>query len=91
MPSEVPILESTAGSQNVLKRLGDLRNAALIAQGRMAQIDEGLKSVQAEMARLVEESGGLCPTCGSPVSAETLLDHHTHSSHSSSPSERLTA
>jgi hypothetical protein len=57
----------------------------------MAQIDEGLKSVQADMARLVEETGGLCPTCGSPVSAENLLDHHAHSSHPSTPSERLTA
>ncbi|MGO4389608.1 AAA family ATPase [Microvirga sp. 2YAF29] len=89
LPGEVPVLENTTGTQNMLKRLGDLRSAALIAQGRMAQIDEGIKSVQAEMARLVEETGGHCPTCGSPVSAETLLDHHAHSSHS--PSERLTA
>ena len=56
----------------------------------MAQIDEGLKSVQAEMEHFVEETGGLCPTCGSPVSAENLLDHQAHSSHVS-PSERLTA
>ncbi len=89
LPGEAPVLESTTSAQNILKRLGDLRSAALIAQGRMAQIDEGIKSLQAEMARLVEETGGLCPTCGSPVSAETLLDHHAHSSHS--PSERLTA
>jgi hypothetical protein len=89
LPVEAPVLENTVGTQNMLKRLGDLRSAALIAQGRMAKIDEGLKSVQAEMARLVEETGGLCPTCGSPVSADTLLDHHTHPSHS--PSERLTA
>lgn len=88
-PEEAPVLENTASPQNMLKRLGDLRSATLIAQGRMAQIDEGLKSVQAEIARLVEETGGLCPTCGSPVSAETLLDHHAHSSHTSS--ERLTA
>ena len=54
----------------------------------MAQVDEGLKSLQAEMARLVEETGGLCPTCGSPVKPETLLDHHTHSPQAS---ERLTA
>jgi hypothetical protein len=91
LPGDAPVLENTASSQNMLKRLGDLHSAELIAQGRVAQIDEGLKSVQAEMACLVEETGGLCPTCGSPVSAETLLDHHAHSSHSLSPSERLTA
>lgn len=90
LPDAVPALESTALAQNMLKRLADLRSRALIAKGRMAQIDEGLKSVQIEMARLVEETGGLCPTCGSPVSAENLLDHHAHSSHST-PSERLTA
>jgi DNA repair exonuclease SbcCD ATPase subunit len=68
--------------------MSDLRAASQIAKGRMAQVDEGLKSLQAEMARLVEETGGLCPTCGSPVKPETLLDHHTHSP---KPSERLTA
>lgn len=91
LPAEAPHLEETASAQNILKRLGDLRSAALIAQGRMTQVDEGLKSVQAEMARLVEETGGLCPTCGSPVSAENLLNHHAHSSHSHEPSELLSA
>lgn len=90
LPQAVPTLENPASTQDMLKRLAELRNAALIARSRMAQIDDGLKSVKAEMARLVEETGGLCPTCGSPVSAENLLDHHTHSSHST-PSERLTA
>jgi hypothetical protein len=91
LPDAAPHLEHTASAQSMLKRLGDLRSAALIAKSRMAQIDDGLKSVQADMARLVEETGGLCPTCGSPVSAENLLDHHAHSSHPSTPSERLTA
>lgn len=88
LPGDVPVLEGTSAPQGMLKRLSDLRNAALIAEGRMTQIDDGLKSVQDEMARLVEEAGGTCPTCGSPVTAETLLDHHTHSP---LPSERLTA
>lgn len=91
MPGAVPVLESTSSAQNIFKRLGDLRSAAKIAEGRMAQIDEGLKSVQAEIARFVEETGGLCPTCGSPVKPENLLDHHAPSTHSHQPSERLTA
>jgi len=90
MPDEAPALESTAHAQNMMKRLADLRSAALIARRRVAKIDEGIVSVQAELARFVEETGGLCPTCGSPVSPENLLDHHAPSSHSS-PSERLTA
>ncbi|WP_230531342.1 AAA family ATPase [Microvirga roseola] len=91
LPATVPALENTGPQKDILKRLTDLRSAALIVQGRMAKIDEELKSVQAEMAQLVEETGGLCPTCGSPVSADNLLEHHAHSSHSSKPSERLTA
>jgi len=87
LPDALPTLESTVSKQNILKRITDLRSAALIAKSRMTQIDEGLKSVQAEMALFVEETGGLCPTCGSQVNAENLLDHHTHSSRS----ERLTA
>ncbi|HZW46871.1 MAG TPA: AAA family ATPase, partial [Microvirga sp.] len=90
LPDVVPTLESTTSAQNMMKRLAELRSAALIARSRMAQIDEGLKSVQAEMALFVEETGGLCPTCGSPVNAENLLDHHAHSTHSV-PSERLIA
>ena len=43
------------------------------------------------MERLIDETGGLCPTCGSPVRPETLLDHHAHSSQPTVPSERLTA
>ena len=88
LPEAVPTLENTASAQNILQRMNDLRAASQIARSRMTQVDEGLKSLQAEMARLVEETGGLCPTCGSPVKPETLLDHHTHSS---VPSERLTA
>lgn len=88
LPSAAPVLENTAPAQDILKRLADLRSAARIAETRMAQVDDGLKALQAEMARLVEETGGLCPTCGSPVRPETLLDHHTHSL---KPTERLTA
>ncbi|GEO17866.1 AAA family ATPase [Microvirga aerophila] len=86
LPEAVPALENTSSGQNILGRLEEFRKAAAIAQDRLARIDEGIKSVQADMARLIEDTGGLCPTCGSPVSADNLLDHHAHS-----PMERLTA
>ncbi len=88
LPEAPPTLENIASAQDILKRMNDLRAAALIAQSRIAKVDEGLKAIQADMAQLVEETGGLCPTCGSPVRPESLLDHHAHSS---TPSERLTA
>ncbi|EIM28752.1 AAA family ATPase [Microvirga lotononidis] len=91
LPEAVPSLENTASAQNMLRHMADLRNGARIAQSRIAQVDEGLASLQAEMAELMEETGGLCPTCGSPVKPENLLDHHAHATHSTTPSERLTA
>jgi hypothetical protein len=91
LPESAPALVDASPAQHILKRLGDLRSAALIVQGRMAQIDSGLQSVRAELARLVDQTGGLCPTCGAPVKPETLLHHHAHSSHPQEPSERLTA
>ncbi|HZH52498.1 MAG TPA: AAA family ATPase [Microvirga sp.] len=86
LPDTVPVLENTSMAQDILARLTRFGSAAAIAQGRLAQIDAGLRAVQADMARLVEETGGLCPTCGSAVSAESLLDNHTHS-----PVERMSA
>jgi len=86
LPTAAPALENTSSAQNILSRLAEFRGAAAIAQGRLAQIDASLAAVQADMTRLVEETGGLCPTCGSPVSAENLLNHHIHP-----PVERLTA
>lgn len=91
VPDALPALESTSGRQDIFKRLSDLRNASMIAQTRLARVREGVESLQAEMAQLVQETGGLCPTCGSPVSAENLLDHHVHPSTILQPSERLTA
>jgi hypothetical protein len=86
LPVAAPVLENTSTAQDILSRLTEFRGAAAIAQGRLAQIDAGLKAVQADMLRLVEETGGLCPTCGSPVNAESLLNHHAHP-----PVKRLTA
>lgn len=86
LPFSPPALENTSAAQNILSRLGEFRSAAAIAQGRIAQIDSSLASIQADMARLVEETGGLCPTCGAPVNADNLLNHHAHP-----PVERLTA
>ena len=91
MPQAVPALDDTAPAQNMLKRIDDLRKAAAIAQGRIATIDEGLIAIRSEMERFIAETGGICPTCGSPVRPETLLDHHAHSSQPTVPSERLTA
>ena len=86
LPPAAPKPEGTAKAQQLLARLSDLQKAKGILQDRMTQIAEGLAAVAAETTNLVEESGGLCPTCGSPVSAQNLLSRHSHS-----VVERLTA
>lgn len=86
LPAALPALESADAVQGVLTRLADVRRAAAGAQDRMMRIDAELEALRADMADLIEDNGGLCPTCGSPVSAETLLDHQTHPT-----GERLTA
>ena len=59
LPTAAPALENTSSAQNILSRLAEFRGAAAIAQGRLAQIDASLAAVQADMTRLVEETGGL--------------------------------
>lgn len=90
LPKAMPTLEDLSRRHALAKRLGDLGAAALIARGRLAQVAEGLADIQAAIARLVEETGGLCPTCGAPVSAENFLNHHAPS-HASPTKERLSA
>lgn len=86
LPDATPVLENTSPAQDMLSRLSMARGAASKAGLRLAEIDRALKSVRDGIARLVEETGGLCPTCGASVSAETLLNHHAHP-----PAERLSA
>lgn len=78
LPAALPALEGTEAVQGVLQRLADARNAAAGAQDRMMRIDAELQALRVDMADLIEDHGGLCPTCGSPVRAETLLDHPAH-------------
>jgi DNA repair exonuclease SbcCD ATPase subunit len=75
LPDGLPTLENTAPAQDILSKLSDLRGATTIARGRLSQISEELKSVERDMAALIDETGGLCPTCGSSVDAQSLLQH----------------
>jgi hypothetical protein len=76
LPESLPALESTGVAQNILKRLTDLRSASTIARGRLSQIADSLRSTEAGMAALLDETGGLCPTCGSSIDAGSLLEHN---------------
>ncbi|WP_245416134.1 AAA family ATPase [Microvirga sp. 17 mud 1-3] len=86
LPGALPGLENPAPAQDILTHIADLARGGADARERLTRIDAEAEVLRAEMAQLVEESGGLCPTCGGPVSAETLLDHQAHSA-----MERMTA
>jgi DNA repair exonuclease SbcCD ATPase subunit len=75
LPDAVPALENLTPAQDILTRLSDLRGASAIARGRLSQIATELQSVEAGLAALLDETGGLCPTCGSSVDAQNLLRH----------------
>ncbi|MCB8822725.1 AAA family ATPase [Microvirga rosea] len=86
LPETTPALENPMPAQNILKRMIDIRNAKAQAEERMMKMDAQARALRDEMADLVASHGGLCPTCGSPVTADTLLDHQAHGA-----MERLTA
>jgi predicted ATPase len=77
-PDRTPVLESTASVETAVAGIGTLARNLVAARARLGQAEAKLATVKADMARLVEEAGGRCPTCGSAVDAETLLDHHAH-------------
>ncbi|HEV2558619.1 MAG TPA: AAA family ATPase [Microvirga sp.] len=74
-PQAAPVPETTAEAERALGRMTALGAAIEAAQARLAAAEAGLAVVRADMAGLVDATGGRCPTCGSSVDAETLLDH----------------
>jgi len=75
LPAAGPILDDTDAAQGILARLSDLRGAAARAQGQLAQAADKLRAIEAGLAALLEDTGGLCPTCGAGVDAQGLLRH----------------
>jgi hypothetical protein len=78
LPSALPILERSTEVEETLASLVALRQARVAAEQRLSRSTAGLDAVRADMARLVEDTQGQCPTCGSAVDAEGLLDRHSH-------------
>jgi AAA domain len=77
-PPGLPALESTAAAERAHARIVSLAGAAAAARATLARTEDGLRRARDDMDRLIEDTQGRCPTCGSPVNAETLLDHLVH-------------
>jgi AAA domain len=78
LPKALPSLESHERAETGLARIAELRTRCSSALQRLNEAAEGMDALRAEMARLVDESSGLCPTCGATVDPDALLDAHAH-------------
>jgi hypothetical protein len=80
LPGSLPALEDTTPTARAASRLGALSNALTEARRRVQKVQAEMRSSVAAIDTFVIAEGGLCPTCGSPVTADDLLRdrHHGH-------------
>jgi hypothetical protein len=78
LPSSPPPLDETTAAARIADALAGLRAQLREAEARRTAAEAGMQDVASRIAALVEEMGGLCPTCGAPVEAAALLDAHAH-------------
>ncbi len=78
VPAGLPALSDSSGARAALDRIESLTTALASARQRARAANTGMEAVRAEIARIVEATGGLCPACGASVEAEALLEHHAH-------------
>ncbi|HEX2137678.1 MAG TPA: AAA family ATPase [Microvirga sp.] len=78
LPAAVPEPESTRTAEDTLAGLARLRAEAAGTRQRLAAIDGDMAALRADLARLMDETDGRCPTCGSSADADLLLAGHLH-------------
>jgi hypothetical protein len=78
LPEAAPQVDCDETGEAMLARLKALREAGARARERLAHAARESDALKRQMATLLEESHGHCPTCGSAVDAEMLLTRHTH-------------
>jgi hypothetical protein len=78
LPDWVPVPESTTAAEETLGRLRSLGEQAASMRKRLTSLDQRMNTLRADLARLMEETGGRCPTCGSPADSDALLTGHAH-------------
>jgi len=78
LPASTPVLESTTAPEDALARLRSLGEHGARMRGRLAGLDNDMEALRFDLARLMAETDGRCPTCGSAVDANALLAGHAH-------------
>jgi DNA repair exonuclease SbcCD ATPase subunit len=78
LPEKAPALETAQPAQETLARLARLRRDAAAMHERLAAADHGIAALRSDLARLMDETRGRCPTCGSAVDGDALLSGHAH-------------
>ena len=78
LPERAPPLADTGALERVGARLAALGAGIDQAKQQLGAIDQGLACVEAEITRLMADTGGRCPTCGGSVEKPlSLLEGHT--------------
>jgi hypothetical protein len=78
LPVSAPVPASTTAAEETLERLRSLRERAASIGDRLTSIDHRMNTLRTDLARLMDETGGRCPTCGSAVDSDALLTRHAH-------------
>lgn len=78
LPGFAPRLETDTEAEAVFRRFAALGQASAAAKARLSAAEAGLDRLRADMAHLLRDMQGQCPTCGSHVDADGLLARHTH-------------
>ncbi|MEH3146674.1 MAG: AAA family ATPase [Methylobacterium frigidaeris] len=78
LPASAPAPASHEVANRSAGRLRDLTRALADARAGVAGVAASLAATEAGMADILAATGGLCPACGAPASAASLLDGHRH-------------
>jgi hypothetical protein len=77
LPGAMPELHGTPDRLAKQSRLRQLRRARDAARRDVAQVQARLRATRLELNDLLENTGGLCPTCGAPATAAHILEGAT--------------
>ncbi|HEX2555227.1 MAG TPA: AAA family ATPase [Microvirga sp.] len=78
LPPALPALAATTDLEGAAERLQRLQADLARARGRAELAAAAMAEVQAKLAALVRDTGGLCPACGHAVDPADLLGPHSH-------------
>ncbi|WP_046864301.1 AAA family ATPase [Microvirga massiliensis] len=78
LPASAPLLEDASSAARASSRLATLSSAVAGARQRVQNLRQEVQPSLAAIDAVITAQGGLCPTCGSHVTAADLVDSRGH-------------